>query len=50
MGSPCNDYLSCVGIWFSGEGHAEFAMLNAGQFEHGNHCVRVDVEVNIGTN
>jgi len=50
LGSPCDSYLSCMGIWLSGERHAEFVVLNAGQLEHGDHHVRVDVEMNVGTN
>jgi hypothetical protein len=48
MGSPCDGYLSGMGIRLSCERHAEFAVLNTGQLEHSNHCVRVDVEMNIG--
>lgn len=46
---PCDRYLPCVGIRLRCERQADFALLNAGQFEHGDHSVRVDVELNIGT-
>ena len=47
--TSCNSYLSCVGMWLSRESHAKFAIPNARQLEHGNHCVCANVEVNIGT-
>jgi hypothetical protein len=50
LGSPCDDYLSGVGMRLRRERHTEFAVLNARQLEHGDHCVCVDVEMNIGTN
>ena len=50
MSTSCNSYLSCVGLWLSRESHAKFAIPNARQLEHGNHCVCVNVEMNIGTN
>lgn len=47
---PCDRYLPCMSIRLRCERHAEFAKLNTRQLEHGDHSVRVDVEMNIGTN
>jgi hypothetical protein len=50
VGSPCDSYLPCLSIWLSCERHADVAMLNTRQLEHGDHHMRIDVETDIGTN